>query len=250
MEVIKNKRILALVGIIGLILGCFLPYYNFSLFGYTQSISLWGYWEGKIVLVLTLANALFIFQDVIEQYIPQLSNNWLGNLVRKLNNPKFALIPTILVAIFAISLIIRLDVNSKYIKYGLGFWILWVGIVSLIGHAIFYKKQNTQSQQTENYQQFQQPIQPQQTVNYQQPSQPEQLQQTMNYQQVQQSVQPQQAVNYQQPLQSGQLQQTMNYQRPQQSVQPQINPTKKFCPYCRNQVDVNAETCFMCGNKL
>ena len=208
MEVIKNKRILALVGIIGLILGCFLPYYNFSIFGYTQSISLWGYWEGKIVLVLTLANALFIFQDVIEQYVPQLFNNWIGNLVRKLNNPKFALIPTILVAIFAISLIIRLDVNSKYMKYGLGFWILWVGILSLIGHAIFYKKQNTQSQQTNNYQ------------HVQQPSQPEQLQQTMNYQQ------------------------------PQQSVQQQINPTKKFCPYCRNQVDVNAETCFMCGNKI
>lgn len=194
MEVIKNKRILALVGIAGLILGCFLPYYTISLFGYTQSISLWGYWEGKIVLVLTLANALFIFQDFIEKYVPQLFNNWVGNLVQKAKNPKFALVPTILVAVFAISLIIRLDVDSDYIKYGLGFWVLWIGIIALIGHAIFYKKQNVQS------------VQSQQSVNYQQ---------------------------VQQPMQ-----------------QPQIDPTKKFCPHCRNQVDANAETCFMCGNKF
>lgn len=194
MEVIKNKRILALIGIAGLILGCFLPYYTVSVFGYTQSISLWGYWEGKIVLVLTLANALFIFQDFIEKYVPQLFNNWVGNLVQKAKNPKFALIPTILVAVFAISLIIRLDVDSEYIKYGLGFLVLWIGIIALIGHAIFYKKQNVQ------------PVQPQQSVNYQQ---------------------------VQQPIQ-----------------QSQIDPTKKFCPHCRNQVDANAETCFMCGNKF
>jgi len=195
MEVIKNKRILALVGIAGLILGCFLPYYTVSVFGYTQSISLWGYWEGKIVLVLTLANALFIFQDFIEKYVPQLFNNWVGNIVQKAKNPKFALVPTILVAVFAISLIIRLDVDSEYIKYGLGFYILWVGIIALVGHAIFYKNKNVVSNQATNYQQVQQPVQ--------------------------------------QPIQ-----------------QPQIDPTKKYCPHCRNQVDANAETCFMCGNRF
>lgn len=193
MEVIKNKRILALVGIAGLILGCFLPYYTVSFWGYSQSISLWGYWEGKIVLVLTLANALFIFQDFIEKYVPQLFNNWVGNLVQKAKNPKFALVPTILVAVFAISLIVRLDVDSDYIKYGLGFWVLWIGIIALIGHAIFYKKQNVQS------------VQPQQPVNYQQVQQP---------------------------------------------TQAKIDPTKKFCPHCRNQVDASAETCFMCGNRF
>ncbi len=195
MEVIKNKRILALVGIAGLILGCFLPYYTVSVFGYTQSISLWGYWEGKIVLVLTLANALFIFQDFIEKYVPQLFNNWVGNIVQKAKNPKFALVPTILAAVFAISLIIRLDVDSEYIKYGLGFYILWVGIIALVGHAIFYKNKNVVNNQATNYQQVQQPVQ--------------------------------------QPIQ-----------------QPQIDPTKKYCPHCRNQVDANAETCFMCGNRF
>lgn len=195
MEVIKYKRILALVGIASLILGCFLPYYTVSVFGYTQSISLWGYWEGKIVLVLTLANALFIFQDFIEKYVPQLFNNCVGNIVQKVKNPKFALVPTILVALFAISLIVRLDVDSEYIKYGLGFYILWVGIIALVGHAIFYKNKNVVNNQTTNYQQVQQSVQ--------------------------QSIQ-----------------------------QPQIDSTKKYCPHCRNQVDANAETCFMCGNKF
>lgn len=192
MEVIKNKRILALVGIAGLILGCFLPYYTFSIFGYTQSISLWGYLEGKIVLVLTLANALFIFQDYMEKYVPQLFHNWVGDFVQKAKDPKFALVPTILVAVFAISLIIRLDVGSEYIQYGLGFWILWIGIISLICHAIFYKKN----------------------------------------------------------VQSVQSQQSVHYPQVQQPVQPPMNPTKKFCPHCRNQVDANAETCVICGNRF
>lgn len=156
MEVIKNKRVLALVGIICLLVGTFLPYITFSFWGYSQSISLWGYWEGKIVLALTLANALFIFKDFIEKYVPQLFNNNIGRLVEKANNPKFSLVPTILIAGFAIYMLINIDVDSEYLKYGLGFWVLWIGVIALIGHAIFYKKQN------------QQVAQPQQTVNYQQ----------------------------------------------------------------------------------
>lgn len=142
MEIIKNKRILALVGIGALILACFLPYYTISLWGYSQSLSLWGYLEGKIVLLLTLASSLFIFQDYIEKYVPQLYNSGLGKLVKKVNNPKYALVPTILVALLAISLMIRIDVDSSYINFGLGFWVLWIGIIALVGHAIFYKKQN------------------------------------------------------------------------------------------------------------
>lgn len=158
MEVIKNKKILALIGIIMLLLGTFLPYFTVSIFGYSQSISLWGYWEGKIVLALTLANALFIFKDWIEQYVPQLFNNNVGRLVEKANNPKFSLIPTILITCFAIYMIINIDVDSEYIKYGLGFYLLWVGIISLIGHAIFYKKQDEVVQQPTQNIEHQQPI--------------------------------------------------------------------------------------------
>jgi len=147
MEIIKNKRLLAIIGICGLLLGIFLAYFKISLWIYSETISLWGYWEGKVVLVLTLANALYIFNDFIEKYIPQLFNNGVGRLVKKANNPKFSLIPTVLVAVFAIYMIISIDVSSEYIKYGIGFYILWVGILALIGHAIFYKKPATINEQ-------------------------------------------------------------------------------------------------------
>lgn len=194
MEVLKNKRILAIIGIIGLILGIMMPYYTVSIFGYSTSISLWGYWEGKVIFVLTLACGLIIFKDIIEKYIPQLFDNAIGRIVEKVNNPKIALIPTILVAAYAVYLIVSLDVSSEYIKYGIGFYILWVGIIALFGHAIFYKKQNTNSDS--------------QVTNYSQ--------------------------------QVG----TTTYQ--QQS----INQNTKYCPNCGNQIDANADNCFMCGTKF
>lgn len=197
MELIKNKRVLALVGIIGLILGIMLPYYTVTFFGYSTSVSLWGYLEGKIIFLLTLAFALIIFKDVVEKYVPQLFNNVVGRIVEKIENPKFALIPTALVAGYAIYLITQLDVASDYISYGLGFYVLWIGILALIGHAIFYKKEKSMSTQ---------------------PAQPIQ------------SVQPTQPI--------------------QQTQQPQVDPSKKYCPNCRTQLDANADACFMCGTRF
>lgn len=207
METIKNKKILALIGIVGLLLGTFMPYYKFSILGYTQSVALWGYWEGKIVLALILANALFIFKDWIEQYIPQLFNNNIGRMVKNANNPKMSLIPTALVAGFIIYMFVDLDLSSEYFSYGLGFYLLWIGVISLVGHAIFYKGENT----------------------------------TFGQKQTVQVHQPQYSENIQQP---------MNYQSTEIQPQPQINPIKKFCPQCGNQVNVNAETCFLCGNRF
>lgn len=205
MEVIRNKRILALVGIVGLILGCFLPYYTFSFFGYTQSISLLGYWEGKIVLLLTLANALFIFQDFIEKYVPQLFDTNLGIKIKNAN-PKMAILPTIGIAVFAVWLYIRLDVDTTYLKHGLGFWCLWIGVICLIGHTFLYKNANVNQSQ-------------------------------INYSQINQSN-------------DSQVQSQSSIQQVQQSMQPEIDSNKKICPHCRNQVDVNAENCFLCGNKF
>lgn len=178
MEVIKNKRILALIGIVGLLLGVFLPYLTVTILVYSESISLWGYLEGKIVLVLTLANALFIFKDWIEKYVPQLFNNNVGRLVEKANNPKFSLVPTILIAVFVIYLTNKLNFDSEYIKNGLGFYSLWLGVICLVGHAIFYKNPVSQNQVISS----QQPVvstQPEQ-VAYQQPIQSEQPTNNMN----------------------------------------------------------------------
>lgn len=141
MEIIKNKRILAIIGLVSLLLGVFLPYYTLSLLGYSDSISLWGYWEGKIVFILILANALFIFSDYIKKYIPQLYNSLLGKLIEKANNPKLSIIPTILCAAFIIYMFLDYGDASGYLDFGIGFYLLWIGIVCLVLHSIFYKKQ-------------------------------------------------------------------------------------------------------------
>lgn len=218
MEKLKNKRILALVGIIGLIFGIMMPYFKVSVYGYTKTISLWGYWEGKVIFILTIAIGLIIFRDIVEKYAPQLFNNSVGKFVEKIDNPKYALIPTILVACYAIYLITKVDVSSQFVKYGLGFYVLWIGIISLFGHAFLYKKQNinTQYNQTSNGEQ---------QIRYSQTSQP-------------------------QNNQINNSQQQMGYNQINQTVQPQFNSTKKYCSNCGNQVSENASNCFMCGNKL
>lgn len=110
-------------------------------FGYSiYSISLLKYWPGKLIFVLVIANALFLFKDLIEKYIPTLFNNDLGKKISQINNPKLSLIPTILVAAFAIYLHIHLDLDSSYVTYSLGFYSLWLGIICLVLYAVFHKK--------------------------------------------------------------------------------------------------------------
>lgn len=177
MELIRHKRLLALIGIITLILGTMLPYFTFSFLGYSQSISLWGYWEGKVILVLTIANALFIFKDYIEKYIPQLFTTSLGEKIANIKNPKISLIPTVLVVGFVIYLNTQFDFNSEYSKNGLGFYLLWLGIIFLVAHAIIYKKP-TEVQANFNQEYNNQNVNPQQ--DYQPSAQPQMQQLVQN----------------------------------------------------------------------
>ena len=72
MEYIKNKRILALVGLGCLLLGVFLAYYKVSLFGFSQSVSLIQAWQGIAILILTIVTGLFIFKDYVKKVVPKL----------------------------------------------------------------------------------------------------------------------------------------------------------------------------------
>ena len=148
LEKCKNTRILATIGVVGLILGTIMTYVEFSLWGYTESISLWGYWEGKIVLLLALANLLLIFRDIVEKYIPSLFNTSFGKKIANIKNPKASLVPTILAVVFAIYLHGKLDIDSEYASYGLGFYSLWVGCISLVAYAILHKKEQHTSEST------------------------------------------------------------------------------------------------------
>ena len=138
MEVLRNKRYLGLAGIILLVLGVFFPYYTWSIWGITGKISLIGYWEGYVILVAAVASALFIFKDYVEQYIPNAFNNGLLGKI-KTANPKLILVPVGVSALVAIYLTTAVNVDSSYIKWGLGFWITWLGIAALVAHVFLYK---------------------------------------------------------------------------------------------------------------
>lgn len=139
LEKCKTTRILATIGIIGLILGTIMPYVQYNIFGYKYSISLWGYWEGKIVVILAIANLLFIFKDIVEKYIPALFNTELGKKIADLDNPKYSLVPTILATVFAIYLTIDLGIE-RFKYYNIGFYSLWIGTICLVAYAILHKK--------------------------------------------------------------------------------------------------------------
>ena len=138
-EKCKTTRILAVIGIIGLVLGTIMPYVKYDFWGYKYSISLWRYWQGKVIILLAIANLLFIFKDLVEKYVPTLFNSALGQKIRDCENPKFSLIPTALSAIFTIYTTSVLSINS-FQHYYIGFYAMWVGTISLVAYAFLHRK--------------------------------------------------------------------------------------------------------------
>ena len=138
LEKLKTTRILAAIGVAGLILGTVTPFFSYSFLGYSYSMSLWHYWEGKIVMLLAIVNLLFIFKDFVEKYIPSLFNTNIGKKIRDLDNAKYSLIPTILSAILIIYLSITVDFELDIL--GIGFYILWIGVICLVAYAILNRK--------------------------------------------------------------------------------------------------------------
>lgn len=139
-EKLKTTRILGVIGIVGLILGTITPYVEYRVLGHVYSLPLSRYWQGKVVIVLAIVNALFIFKDLLEKYIPSLFNTEIGKKIQNLNNPKYSLIATALSAIFAIYLTIL--IRTELTNYGLGFYLLWIGTICLVAYAFLHKKEN------------------------------------------------------------------------------------------------------------
>lgn len=138
LEKLKTTRILAAIGIIGLIAGTILPYAEFHIFGYSYSATLWNYWQGKIIMLLSVANLLFLFKDIVEKYIPALFQSSFGQKIQELDEAKYSMIPTVLVIIFALYLSFSLSIDLKYCS--IGFYLLWIGVISLIAYAILHRK--------------------------------------------------------------------------------------------------------------
>lgn len=137
LEKMRNTRLLAGIGIVCLILGTFFSYVSYSIWGYTYQLSLFDYWEGKIILIIAIANLLFIFKDFVEKYIPSLFKSGIGRKIADINNPKASLVPTIAAAAFALYLTLKLDVSFS--NYSLGFYSLWLGVIALVAYAFLHR---------------------------------------------------------------------------------------------------------------
>ena len=137
LDKMKNTRLLAGIGVACMILGTMFSYVSYDVFGYNYDIALWDYLEGKIILIIAIANLLFIFKDFVEKYIPSLFNTGIGKKIKDINNPKASLVPTILGAAFAIYLTLKLDV--EFSAYSLGFYSMWIGVICLVAYAILHK---------------------------------------------------------------------------------------------------------------
>lgn len=154
---LKHTRLLAGIGLAAMFLGTLLPYIKYSMFGYAIKLSLWKYWEGKIVLILLIANAIFFFKDYIEKYIPSLLNVSVWKKISELKY-QYAMIPSIIAVAFILYLTIKLDINFGY--YNIGFYTLWFGVICIIIYLIINKgkpviPQKDISKQEENYNNFQ-----------------------------------------------------------------------------------------------
>ena len=137
LEKLKNTRILATIVIIAIVLSTFFSYVSYNIFGYKYSVSLWHYWEGKVILILAIANLIFIFKDYVEKYIPNLINAGFWQKIANIKNSKASLVPTFLIAALALYLTLNADIKFSY--YSLGFYLLWLGIICLIAYPILHK---------------------------------------------------------------------------------------------------------------
>ena len=130
---LKNTRILAIIGIIGVILGTVVPYISIWFY----DITLFDYWQGKVIMFLAIVDLLFIFKDYVEKYVPALFDTPAGKKVKEWDKPKYTLVPTIIIALISLWLTVSLGRSFKY--YTIGFYLLWIGTICLIVYAILNK---------------------------------------------------------------------------------------------------------------
>ncbi len=140
MEKLKNTRWLALIGLILCFLGNTLPYliYTMPYAKITIKTKLCTYWEGKIIFILILANLLFIFKDYVKKYMPKLFDSNMGKWILNADS-KLTFLPTLGIALFAIWIFPNIDMNWNIVKYGIGFYALWLGIILLVIHQFIYR---------------------------------------------------------------------------------------------------------------
>lgn len=150
MEKLKNTKLLGIIGAIVTIIGLFLPFATVTAkaFGIKHSESVtYIQADGIFVLILTIITLLMIFSDKLVDKVA---------FFKKLTNVKLVLIPTILSAIILIFDMINAadaigDVSSSLVKaevsYGIGLWVLWIGLIATAVFPFLYKKSENSVQE-------------------------------------------------------------------------------------------------------
>lgn len=140
-DLAKKTRLLAVVGLSCLFLSIFFTYVKYTVLGLAVKIKLIEYFEGKIMILLILCNLLFIFKDYVKKYVPKLFQNEIGKKIDNINDQRITLIPTVLTVIFAFAVKGETKVEYLNISYSLGFFLMWIGIISLVAYPFIYKKE-------------------------------------------------------------------------------------------------------------
>ena len=138
----KNTRFLAALGLACSFLCIFFTYVKYTVLGMAVKIKLIDFFEGKLLILLILLNLMFVFKDYVKKYLPKLFQNNLGKKIENINDQRLTLIPTILMVIFAFVVKGETKVEFLNIKYGLGFFLMWLGVISLVIYAFIYKNNN------------------------------------------------------------------------------------------------------------
>lgn len=131
LSVLKNTKILGIIGAILLIIGNFFTFASVKVLWVEQSVSfIEG--DGVFVLILGILALLIVFIDFILSKIPEGKLKFLF----KLRNQKIVLIPAI---ISAIILFIDGSESFELGSAGLGFYLLLIGVIALAIYPFLYK---------------------------------------------------------------------------------------------------------------
>lgn len=150
MEKLKNTKLLGIIGAIVTIIGLFLPFATVTAkalgIKYSESVT-YIQADGIFVLILTIITLLMIFSDKLSEKVA---------FFKKLSNVKLVLIPTILSAIILIfdmanAASVIGDASSSLVKaevsYGIGLWVLWIGLIATAVFPFLYKKSENSVQE-------------------------------------------------------------------------------------------------------
>ena len=147
MEKLKTTRILGLVGAILLIVGNFFSLASVSVLGLSRSFTYFE-GEGKIVVVLGILDLCFIYLDKIKNALGEKTPSFIDKFLPW--SQKAVLVPAIIVAL----MLIRFSTDSNirdfntYIRYGMGYFILWIGVIATAVYPFLYKDEDASNDVT------------------------------------------------------------------------------------------------------